>query len=450
MNNYTLKPLLLATALVPVLLGSPVWAAVSAEEAAKLGNSLTPVGAERAGNAEGTIPEWTGGYTDKPAGHKLGKMDIEPFPNEEPRLVITAANMAEYKDKLSESVKRLLELNPQWRLDVYPTHRTALAPEHFYEYTRKNATTAQLSDDAKAVTGAYGGVPFPIPKTGGEVLWNHFLSWKGVGVEKEVSLYMVDGSGRLSLTSAIDIDDMYRYHLPGGEADFDGFWQWHKALTTAPGRSSGEALVGIWPLNFQEDQAGSWQYMPGQRRVRKLPNVQFDTPNFYVSGLMQFDEAYGFFGSPEQYDWKLIEKKEMFVPYNTNKLVAAAPKEVYTPKVVNPDFVRWELHRVWEVEGTLKPGVRNAVPRRRLYMDEDSWNIVLTDLWDSQDKLYRGAIAYSSMNYDLPGVIPLPFMAVDFQQQAYTIGEIPNLYKPVEPKPRSYFSAEALVQGALR
>lgn len=450
MNKNKTMRVLAVISLAQALCAMPAWSAVNAEQAAELGKRLTPVGAEQAGNADGSIPAWTGGFTQTPPGHKKGKMDIDPFPNEKPIVTIDAKNMEQYKGRLTESVQRLMANYPNFNIEVYPTHRTASTPDWFNEYTAKNAVSAQLSPDVKTVSGAYGGTPFPIPKTGGEVLWNHFLSWKGTAIEQQISLFMIDGGGRRSLTAAIQIDDLYRYHLPGGEKDFDGFWQWHRALTTAPGRSAGEALVGIWPVDFQKNQPGSWQYMPGQRRVRKLPNVQFDTPNFYVSGMMQFDEAYGFFGSPEQYDWKLVGKKELYIPYNTNKLLAAKPEDAFGPGFVNPKLVRWELHRVWEVEGTLRPGVRNAVPRRKLYMDEDSWNIVMTDLWDSQNKLYRGAIAYTGINYDLPGVLALPFNNTDFQQQAYTIGSFIDHYTPVEPKPRSFFSAESLTQSALR
>jgi hypothetical protein len=449
MNNYKIK-FLLSTAFVVALNNTPAWAAVTPAEAAKLGNELTPLGAERSGNAAGSIPAWSGGYKGIPAGHKPGSMNSDPFPDEKPTLVITSKNAAEYKDRISQSVQLLLQQNPDWRLDVYPTHRTASAPEAFYNYTKQNATTAQLSGDGIGVNNAYGGVPFPLPKNGSEVLWNHFLAWKGVGVEMEGGMYMVDSKGRSSLTAALKMDGFYRYALPGGEKDFDGFFQWHRSLTTAPGRSAGEALIGIWPQDFTSQQPGSWQYMPGQRRVRKLPNVQFDTPNFLMSGLTQFDEAYGFFGSPEQYDWKLVGKKEMYIPYNTNKLFSVTPEELLTPKVLNPNVIRWELHRVWEVEATLKAGVRNVVPKRRVYMDEDTWGIVLADLWDSQGKLYRGAINYPVVNYDLPGVIMRPFMSLDFQQQAYTLGELDTKYLPVTPKPRSFYSAEALVQDALR
>ncbi|WP_434562930.1 DUF1329 domain-containing protein [Pseudomonas sp. Z4-20] len=449
MNNHSVK-FLLSAAFFVALINNPVRAAVTPAEAAKLNSELTPLGAERSGNASGSIPAWSGGYKGMPAGHKPGSMNSDPFPDEKPVLVINSKNSAAYKDQLSQTVQLLLQQNPEWRLDVYPTHRTASAPEAFYNYTKTNATTAQLSGDGVGVTHAYGGIPFPLPKNGSEVLWNHFLSWKGVGVEMEGGMYMVDSKGRSSLTAALKMDGFYRYALPGGEKDFDGFFQWHRSLTTAPGRSAGEALIGIWPQDFTSQQPGSWQYMPGQRRVRKLPNVQFDTPNFLMSGLTQFDEAYGFFGSPEQYDWKLVGKKEMYIPYNTNKLFSVTPGELLTPKVLNPNVIRWELHRVWEVEATLKPGVRNVVPKRRVYMDEDTWAIVMADLWDSQNKLYRGAINYPVVNYDLPGVVMRPFMSIDFQQQAYTLGELDTKYLPVTPKPRSFYSAEALVQDALR
>ncbi|PRA45866.1 MULTISPECIES: DUF1329 domain-containing protein [Pseudomonas] len=449
MNNHSVK-FLLSAAFFVALINTPVRAAVTPAEAAKLNSELTPLGAERSGNASGSIPAWSGGYKGMPAGHKPGSMNSDPFPDEKPVLVINSKNAAAYKDQLSQTVQLLLQQNPEWRLDVYPTHRTASAPEAFYNYTKTNAATAQLSGDGVGVTHAYGGIPFPLPKNGSEVLWNHFLSWKGVGVEMEGGMYMVDSKGRSSLTAALKMDGFYRYALPGGEKDFDGFFQWHRSLTTAPGRSAGEALIGIWPQDFTSQQPGSWQYMPGQRRVRKLPNVQFDTPNFLMSGLTQFDEAYGFFGSPEQYDWKLVGKKEMYIPYNTNKLFSVTPEELLTPKVLNPNVIRWELHRVWEVEATLKPGVRNVVPKRRVYMDEDTWAIVMADLWDSQNKLYRGAINYPVVNYDLPGVVMRPFMSIDFQQQAYTLGELDTKYLPVTPKPRSFYSAEALVQDALR
>ncbi len=445
--SSALRTLLLA---VPFLYADITVAAVSSQEAAELGKSLTPMGAERAGNQAGTIPAWTGGYNIDMPGSEHKKLNEDPYPQDKVLYSISQGNMDKYAGQLTNSVKRLLQTYPEYRLDVYPTHRSASAPDWLYQYTRENAVTAELKNNDKSVINAYGGVPFPIPKTGGEVVWNHILSWKGSSIQKDVALYLVDRSGRLSLTSTIETDDLYRYFTPGGKEGFDGFWQLHRGLTTGPGRSAGEALVGVWPIDFEAHSPGSWQYMPGQRRVRKLPNVQFDTPNFYVSGLMQFDEAYGWFGSPEQYHWDLIGKQEMYIPYNTNKMMNADPEKAFGKGFIDPAAVRWELHRVWVVEGKVRDSVRNTVARRRIYVDEDSWNVVAADLWDGQDQLYRGAIAFTGVHYQMPGVIAVPFQAIDFQQQAYTVGEFVHAYDVVDPKPRSYFTAESLVQGALR
>ena len=48
------------------------FAKVPESELARLGQDLTPSGAEKAGNADGTIPAWTGGLTEAPAGFVEG------------------------------------------------------------------------------------------------------------------------------------------------------------------------------------------------------------------------------------------------------------------------------------------------------------------------------------------------------------------------------------------
>ncbi|MDH4549849.1 DUF1329 domain-containing protein [Pseudomonas sp. BN505] len=422
-----------------------------ADDVQSLGTTLTPLGAIKAGNAAGSIPAWTGNKAQCPANLPAGSLAWEPFADEKPVLSITAQNMAQYKDQLSLSVQTLLQTNPDYRVDVYPTHRTAVQPDWVYQYTKANATRATLTEGGKAVKGAYGGTPFPIPKSGGEAMWNHFLAWKGSATDAVSDLFVIDSNGTRSLSARIDASRVYPYYVQDGESKFDGtHWMLSRAQIKAPARRVGEATVGVFPMDYQNQLFGSWQYMPGQRRVRKLPNVQFDTPNFFVSGVANFDEAYGFFGSPEQYDWKLVGRKEMYIPYNTNKLLKAGPDSAIGAHFVKPEFVRWELHRVWQVEGKLKSGVRNSVASRTLYLDEDTWNVVLSDLWDTQNKHWRGGIVYSSISCDLPGIVPLPFENIDFQQKAFVLGEWGSEYHPREPRPRSFYSPEALVQGAQR
>jgi Protein of unknown function (DUF1329) len=153
-------------------------AGVTPEEAAKLKTTLTPMGSERAGNADGSIPAWTGGYTTVPAGYQSGQPRIDPYASEKPLYSITAQNMDAHAAKLTEGNKAMLKKYPTYRIDVYPTHRTASAPQWVYDNTFKNATRAKTPNMGGTVEGAYGSYPFPIPKTGNEVLWNHLLRWR--------------------------------------------------------------------------------------------------------------------------------------------------------------------------------------------------------------------------------------------------------------------------------
>ncbi|WP_168666340.1 DUF1329 domain-containing protein [Paraburkholderia sp. SG-MS1] len=425
--------------------------AASTEEAAKLKTTLTPFGAERAANADGTIPAWTGDALKPPAGRAHGSIGPAPFADEKPLFQITAGNMDKYASKLSEATKYMLKTYPDYRLDVYPTHRTSVAPQWVYDNTFKNATRAKTDKDDLQLVDAYGGIPFPIPKSGIELIWNHYTHWQGSTVHTNFPNYLITSDGRLQTAAVINVTDQYGlYNKNSDVKSFNGVYWEHKGVTTAPSRSSGEALVGIWYTDFKDKEIGSWQYLPGQRRVRKLPNVNYDTPNFYTSGVTQFDEAYGFFGKPDQMNFRIVGKREMYIPYNTNKLNMATPDKAFGPHFPNPDLVRWELHRVWEVEATVKEGMRNVIPKRHLFFDEDSWMIVSADEWDAQGKLYRGLLSYPFFAYDLPGVVGLPFIAFDFQARAYSVGGDVTDYTPIEYQPASFFNPDSMVQDALR
>ena len=79
--------------IILIFLYGTAIAAVSPEEAARLGGpELTPIGAERPGNADGTIPAWTGGITEIPEGYSPGQRHRDPFPEDEVLFTITAAN----------------------------------------------------------------------------------------------------------------------------------------------------------------------------------------------------------------------------------------------------------------------------------------------------------------------------------------------------------------------
>ena len=406
MHNKNIRQFALCVSLLALAVSS-ASAAVSPEEAAQLKSSLTPLGAERGANADGSIPAWDGGYTTVPAGFKNGNRDFDPFADDQPLYSITAANLGEHQDKLAAGVVQLFKANPDtYRIDVYPTRRTAAAPQWIYDNTFRNATSATLENNGLTVRGAYGGVPFPIPKSGIEVVWNHQLQWRGESTDTKYQVWTTTGEGRRILATAAQDYAQYPYYYASGSADSTPNPKYMLAIQLAyePAFRAGEALMVHNTLDYHQGRT-LWQYLVGQRRVRQAPSINFDTPNVVASGTNFVDETFGYGGSPERYDWKLVGKREMIIPYNNNALMAHSDAEVLGQRHANPDLVRWELHRVWEVEATLKPGSRHAVPKRQFYFSEDNWGTAIFDGWDAEGTLWRTAMSTPFVAPDIPATV---------------------------------------------
>lgn len=418
-------------------------AAVSPEEAKRLSGDLTPVGAERQGNAEGTIPAWTGGMTTAPDGHVQGQAHVDPFANEKPLFSININNLEEHQHKMSAGQIALMKRYPDtFRMDIYPTHRTSAAPQYVYDNTALNATRATLTHNGNQVSGAYAGFPFPIPQNGSETIWNHLLRWVGEGVFKSYWNYTVFPSGERRLGGG-ELWETYPYYDKDGSLETFNGGILHVFLEyTAPVRRKGEIILLRDSVNAVDSPRQAWQYNPGQRRVRRAPIVAYDTPNPMFSGQQTYDDAFMFNGATDRYDWNLVGKKEIYIPYNNNGLVKKglegleAQAEMLTPSHPDMDYVRWELHRVWVVEATLKDHQRHVYARRTFYLDEDSWNAVTTDIYDGRGTLWRVGVASLLNAYDVPLTATRAYWHADLQNGAYTINEIDN-------KPLRFYEGES-------
>jgi len=442
-------------AVVVAAFASIAQAGVSAEDAAKLKTTLTPLGGERAGNKDGTIPAWEGGYGKVPAGYKSGDPRPDPFAAEKPLLSINSKNMAQYADRLTDGVKALMVKHPEFHIDVYPTHRTAAAPQYVYDNTFKNATRAKLVDNGYGTDGAYGGIPFPIPKDAYEVIQNFRLRWEGVNTEDQVRVWVVTADGKRSMASGGVQTFRNQYYDQDGSLDkIDGYRTLLKFVGTEPGSKAGEAILVHENLNSSKQRA-VWQYLVGQRRVRKAPSVGYDTPDSVTSGIGLFDEAFMLLGPIDKHELKLVGKKEMYVPYNNNRAALAKVSDLVTPGTLNPSLVRWELHRVWEVEATLAAGKRHVVPRRKYYVDEDSWQILLEDGWDAKGDLWRSTYTLTLLAPDLPALLGgVMWGGYDLQTGAYFLNmasnELPSQVKSVPSFPKSFFSPDELANEGTR
>ncbi|MDD2736791.1 MAG: DUF1329 domain-containing protein [Desulfuromonadaceae bacterium] len=404
-------------------LAGTVIGAVSPEEAKKLGTTLTPIGAEKAGNKDGSIPEYTG--APAAATQKKGKISHkDPFADEKPIFSITSKNVTQYSDKLTEGAKALLKKYPTYRVDVYKTHRTTALPKWVNDATIKNVGKASTVNDGLAIKNAHAFYPFPIPKTGSEAMWNHLLVYSPNEIHK-AEAYTVDANGRSVLTADYTVTLEFPY-WDTSKSNVDYFFQVSQKYK-GPARRSGEALMLMEPINSSENQRKAWQYLPGQRRVKLAPDVSHDAPEPATSGATTFDDNMLFSGSMERFNWKLVGKKEMYVPYNNYKMAYhSTPEELFKKGHLNPDFVRWELHRVWVVEATLKPGKRHIYHKRIFYLDEDCWNASASDQYDARGQLYRVGFSYMTPILEYPSQNNQPLGHYDLITGQYNL----NGYSP--------------------
>jgi hypothetical protein len=415
-----LHPTLLA-ALVAAAAPCAAFAGVSAEEARALGTTLTAIGAEKAANKDGTIPAYTGGITAPPAGFKAGEgVRPNPFAADKPRLVIDAKNMAQHGAQLTEGTKALLQKYPSFRVDVYPTQRSVAFPKFVADNTAKNALKAKTLNDGRSIEGAHAGFPFPIPKNGYEAMWNHLVRFNGQAYEAKYRNLSVDASGRTTLaTEGVSVQEYPFWDTTKTAADT--FWR-IKLSYTGPARRAGEALMLVDPLDIGSKDRRAWAYLPGQRRVKVAPDLSHDTPNPGTAGATTFDDTFIFNGSMDRFDFKLVGKKEMLVPYNAYAAVYQAKQdELLKPNHLNPDFVRWELHRVWVVEATLREGKRHVYSKRTFYLDEDSWAALASDAYDGRGQLYRTGFAYMAPSYDVPAPYTDMFGHYDLVARVYSL-----------------------------
>jgi len=437
MKHPTLS--LMSAALLLLICTPTIQAEVSATEAAKLGKSLTPMGAEQAGNASKSIGPWEGGLSKPLAGFKDGGHYPDPYASDKPLFRINAANADKYKANLTPGQMALLKKDPTWSMQIYPSRRSAAFPKGHYDETLANATKAKLAPGGNGVTGTKGGIPFPIPKDGLEVILNHLTRYRGDTYAMNWNQAAVTRDGAYTL---VRFEYEYDFHY-GNLSKPDSSREDNKMLNflqtvTAPARLAGQILLVHDPVDQVKQSRQAWTYNPGQRRVRLAPNIAYDNPGSAADGLRTTDDFFMFNGATDRYNWKLIGKQEIYIPYNAYKLTGNTLKytDVLKPGHINPEYARYELHRVWVVDATLKEGASHIYKRRTFYIDEDSWMLVVEDKYDARDELWRVSEAHSINLYNIPMTYPILEVHHDLQSGRYLAmglrNEEPKIYESIK------------------
>ncbi len=424
-------------------------AGVSAAEAAKLGNELTPIGAIRAANSDGSIPEWKGQslFTDQQIN--LSRAELEEWRKNDPKKVrdlvyselekrkgeigdvitkqftITAQNYKQYADKLTAGHQAMFEKYPGYTMPVYKTVRTGFFPEEIYAATKKNATSASLegTDD---VNGAALGFPFPIPKSGAEVIWNHKLKFRGSSVKRFNNQAIVKPDGDFKISKLIE-DVKFKYaniEEPGG-TDLLAFYL---SEVIEPARVAGQLTLVHETADEGAGGRLAWIFNPGLGRVNRAPDVGYDNPYIGTDGEQFNDQVDVFNGSLNRYDWKLVGRKEMYIPYHSYEI--NSPEHKYTDLIranhLNQDLTHYELHRVWVVDATVREGTRHQFKRRTFYVDEDSWSIAVVDCYDNRDQMWKVQEAHLITVPFVPTVTGAPETIYDLQTGRYFLTALTN------------------------
>jgi hypothetical protein len=387
----------IGVALLASLVAIPAYAKLTNEEAARLGKDLTPLGGEIAGNKEGTIPKYTGGLTTPPACFKPGVEYCDPFPGDKPKFTITAANVGQYKEQLPAGALAMFQKYSTFKMPVYETRRTAAVPKDIAETVKKEATQIEL-DGFGLTKRVNSTTPFPIPKNGLEAIWNHTLRYMGGGLVRPQVQVPVRPNGQYYLT----ITEEQRIFNQNMDKPQDNRLLFFKQKMLEPASLAGTVLLVHEPVEQAKEARSAWVYNTGQRRVKRAPDVAYDGVPDGSEGLRFHDQYDAYNGSPDRYDWKLVGKKEMYIPYNAYKIGEKSNKfdQILTKNHANPDLMRYELHRVWVVEATLKAGQRHNFSKRVFLLDEDSWNVVWEDGYDSRGDLWRVGIHGTVQFYD--------------------------------------------------
>lgn len=421
---------LLGTGLLGALLlaGGLAQAQVDAGHAARLGQDLTPLGAERAGNAAGSIPAWDGGLARDAAAFDAAAGYRDPFAADQPLFSISAANAEQYREQLSPGQLAMLQrFAGSWTLKVYPTRRSASYPDKVYAAAKANATSARLIDNGNGIADFKLATPFPLPQSGLEVLWNHLVRYRGASVKRYYAQAVPQASGDYFMTK---IEDLFLFNPAAGDYSQDNgnVLFYFRQSVLAPARLAGTELLVHETVNQVKEPRLAWLYAAGQRRVRRAPNVAYDSPGTSSDGMRTTDNFDMFSGAPDKYDWQLLGKRELYVPYNNYRLAAKNNKysDIVQRGHVNPELLRYELHRVWHVRATLKAGMRHQYKRRDLYFDEDSYQILLVDHYDNRDTLWRVGESYSINLYDQPLVWTKGDAVYDLIGGRYVIGILAN------------------------
>jgi len=428
----------LVSALAISAIATSALAKVPEAQVNRLGQDLTPMGSEKAG--EGDIPAWTGGLQTVPSNvsYQPGDKLANPFESDPIKYTITAQNMGQYEALLTPGYKAMLQTYPSYKMNVYETRRTCAFPDRYYEATKRNAQVGELVGGGSGVSEAIFGTPFPIANNALEMIWNHTLRYRAFKVVRQFAAAPVTRGGDYTLQIVQD-EAILAWSDPSKQRaeDLNNISIYYIANTIAPARAAGNVILVYEALNAQAQPRQAWQYSPGTRRVRRAPNIAYDNPGTNSDGLSTSDAFDGYNGAPDRYDWTVLGKNVRLVSANAYDGESAPYRDYLQAMHLNQDKVRYEARRVWEFEAKLRPNTRHVYARRVYHNEEDAWQISSAELYDGRGQLWRMQELHQIQRYNVPLCGSAGEIVYDLQAGRYLALALQN-----EEPPVNYFADE--------
>jgi len=279
-------------------------------------------------------------------------------------------------------------------MNIYPSRRNIQFAPEFYAAVEKNLKSCYVDEEGN-IHGYNGAIAIPTPKNGIEAIWNIRRMYVGDDANDTRCRRVVSPSGRIKKTMweikvvNYGVSRIKSRPFPNPE----GIFQKLRNLTVYPADEKGVDFLAVSYMDSSKLD-DTWLFLPTLRRVRRAPSM---ANGGQLDGESTMDETgLEFRGTVPWWDWKLHGKKEMYVPYNCYDLFLpdAEDEDECWPMDINPERIRYELHRVWVVEGILKEGLTHPYSRRVSYYDEDMWQPVVADRYDKRGNLWRMYEAY--------------------------------------------------------
>ncbi|WP_293367647.1 DUF1329 domain-containing protein [Nevskia sp.] len=385
---------------------------------------LTAIGAVQGGNRDGAIPAYTGGLSRSqwPASYQPGQKLADPFPGDRPKFTITAANLAQYAGRLSDGHRALFARHPDYSMPVYETRRSVAFPQAIVDATKANNGRAK-APAADSLEGAKLGFPFPQPKTGVEVLWNHRVRYRGDSALLRYQQAVVSPDGAIRALGNAMFRVLFRYGnlREPGDIERENIIAYGTFSVARPGGTPEFVALFHETANSLKRARGIWVLLVNAGRMFRVPPIGYDQPYPETDAIQYIDMVDMYNGLFDRYVWKLTGKRELYIPYNSYRLSDGRykNKDLLTKGHFNQAGTRYELHRVWVVEATLRPGNSHSFGKRVFYVDEDSWNVVLVENHDPKGALWRFQEGHLLPLYDVQAAFAVPSLTYDLKSGSY-------------------------------